>query len=537
MASLDECTGLVLSLAGTFSLRTAQGRPVEIAGEYPKRLIALLARSRNGCRSREQLIDLLWDNCSDPAASLRQLRHQVATRIAEHGGAIGVSGNVVSLQGVRDITARPPIGQVEFFEDAGFGTETFEDWLRTERMAFLAEPAGPAPAIKRPRLRIGLAVPFLNGVDTVGAVIAELLANSLRDIFIASDFVSFSDLRQTPRQASELDALVELRVVQVGNIAEISFAALGAEDRLCLFSLSMRVRADRSFSPGRRDVAQFLMNVVAGIERAAARAARVDLRHWNEAPLYEIVTRMFRMTKADVIAATDALDTYATEQNPASALAWRAFGKMLLSGEKLVEQGAPAVEEAGDLIAHALETDPMNPTALAVAAHFASFVERDFVRAAWFSDASIAIAPHSPFARDVRAMLELYAGRMQAGTKQARLAAQLSHNGPLRHYVEGSLVVAATLTGEHAFAVARGREILRARPNFLPVMRHMFASYAILGDHEAARQLCESIRRIDPAFGTADMKAAGYGLPSEKSREIITHATRLLERARSGGRT
>lgn len=529
MVAQEPRQGLVLSLAGTFRLQTHDGALLAIPGEYPKRLIAILARSPSMTKSREQLIDLLWDGNKDPASSLRQLRHQLSHMIGHHGASITALGNVLTLNGVTEQTAVTAPG-VEFFEDAGFGTEAFEDWLRTERMAFtaFAPPTAPVVPAKRPRPRLGLLAPVSSGIDTRGAVVGDWVSTALRNTFIANDFVAFSDLRQGGFAGDELDAVAEVRVTQMGAMVDIAIAAFANGSRQCLFSQSLPARADRSFSPHRQDVAEFIVNATSGIERALARLARFDLMPWNEAPLYELVTRMFRMTRPDVLSATQALETFESEQNPSSVLAWRGFGKMLLNGERLTENGAAMVEEAGALIALALETDPMNPIALAVAAHHASYVLRDFVRAVELSDASLRIAPHSPFARDVRATLEIYAGNIAEGTKQAQLAASFAQNGPLRHYVEGSIVIAATLSGQHDAAVRKGREILRVRPHFLPVMRHLFASLALRGEIDEARQLLDSIQLLDPAFGTRAMDAPDYGLPSPESRRLVAEAVRLI---------
>lgn len=532
--------GLVLSLSGIFRLHSHDGIQLAITGEYPKRLIAILARSPNMTRSRDQLIDLLWESNKDPASSLRQLRHQMSHIIGPYGASITAVGNVLTLNGVTDTTGSDAGQGMDLFEDAGFGTEAFEDWLRTERMAFTANAPPPVPAVpaKRPRPRLGLLAPVSSGIDTRGAVVGDWASTALRNTFIANDFVAFSDLRQGGLAGNDLDAVAEVRVTQMGAMVDIAIAAFANASRECLFSQSLMARADRTFSPNRHDVAEFIVNATSGIERALARLARFDLKPWNEAPLYELVTRMFRMTQPDVLAATQALEAFESEQNPSSVLAWRGFGKMLLNGERLTDDGAEVVKEAGALITLALETDPMNPTALAVAAHHASYVLRDFVQAAQLSDASLRIAPHSPFARDVRATLEIYAGNVTEGAKQAQLAASFAQNGPLRHYVEGSIVIAATLTGQHDVAVRKGREILRARPHFLPVMRHLFASLALRGDVGEARELLTSIQLLDPAFGTRAMDAPDYGLPSPESRRLVAEAVRLINLgSQVGGKT
>lgn len=539
MEAQEPRQGLVLTLSGIFRLQSHDGTPIAISGEYPKRLIAILARSPNMTRSRDQLIDLLWDGSKDPASSLRQLRHQMSHIIGPYGASITALGNVLTLNAVIDRTDAAPTAGVDFFEDAGFGTEAFEDWLRSERMAFTdsAPPQVPASPTKRPRPSLGLLAPVSSGTDTRGAVVGDWVSTALRNTFIANDFVAFSDLRQGGTASNDLDAVAEVRVTQMGAMVDIAIAAFANTSRQCLFSQSLSARADRTFSPNRQDVAEFMVNATSGIERALARLARFDLMPWNEAPLYELVTRMFRMTQPDVLSATQALEAFESEQNPSSVLAWRGFGKMLLNGERLTDDPEAVLEEAGALITLALETDPMNPTALAVAAHHASYVLRDFVQAAQFSDASLRIAPHSPFARDVRATLEIYAGNITEGARQAQLAASFAQNGPLRHYVEGSIVIAATLSGQHDAAVRKGREILRSRPHFLPVMRHLFVSLALGGELDEARRLLASIQFLDPAFGTRAMDAPDYGLPSPESRRLVAEAVRLVTMgSKVGGR-
>lgn len=527
---------LTLSLTGVFRLATRDGHWVDIAGDLQKRLIAILARSPHLSRSREQLIDLLWDGSKDGHASLRQLRHHLQRRLEPFGAGLVATGNVVRLTGVREVAVAGRPGGAEFFEDAGFGTEAFEDWLRTERMAGPAPAAGqaaaPDPAARgqaqhraaRFVPHLGLCAPIVGGSDPRAAALGDRIATALRDAIVANDFALLSDLRQGGDRPSGVDCLIEVRVDKLGPGAEVSVAALSGAGLRCIASHRLALHDARTAAARNAGLDAFISTTAAGIERAIARSFRFDLMAWNEAPLYEIVTRMFRLQRAEVQAAAQALDRFDSEVNPASVLAWRAFGMMLLNGERLVERGSSAVEEAQALIAGALETDPLNPTALSVAAHFASYNRRDFVRAAELSDLALRVAPHSPFARDVRAMLELYCGRLDAADRQAQAAAALALNGPLRRYVEASVVMTAALSGRHARAIGLGRQILAARPGFLPVQRHMFASLAITGQVPEARAMLAAVRQADPAFGTGGMEAPDYAMPSRDSRLLVRRA-------------
>lgn len=531
MRGIGPRQSLKASLAGVLRLYTDRGVQVPLSGLKRKRLFAILLRAPDMQCANLDLEEYLCGELDDPQASLRQHRHQLRKALLPFGGDVTAVGGVTRLVGVADDTDPEAGTNTEFFKDRGDlpNDEAFENWFRQERSQLenvVPTPASPVLQPTKGRAKLGMIAPVASGVDLQGAVITDWVSNCLRDIFFGNQFLDFADLRRTPEDVEEMDFWIEVRVAQINAIAEISIGAFSTTHNRCLYSRSVSCVADQSFSLKREELATFIAISVSAIERAVSQSSRSSLMAWNEAPLYEIVSRMFRLEPSSVLKAIDALSTYASESNPASVLSWRAFANMLLNGERLVSDAQAVLAEAEAQIYYALELDPTNPTALAVAAQYHAFVRGDFEVSDQLSKDALAIAPYSPFSRDVRAMFELYTGNHEHGYEQAKFASRLGQASPLGHYVDASLVVGATLTGNHEEAIRYGRKILALRPSFLPVMRHMTASYASLGRIEDMTRLVEKIHQLDPEFGTPVMLTPNYGLPSERSRTLIATALR-----------
>ncbi len=531
VGEIGQHQSLRASLAGVLKLYTEHGVQIPLTGLKRKRLFAILLRAPQMQCTNMDLEDYLCSGLDDPQASLRQHRHQLRKALLPFGGDLTATDGVTRLVGVTDDTEREAGTDAGFFKDRGdlADDEDFENWFRQERSQFenfVPTLAAPISQLTQGRAKLGMIAPVANGIDLQGAVITDWVSNCLRDIFLGNRFLDFADLRRTPEDVGEMDFWIEVRVAQINTIAEISIGAFSTANNRCLYSRSVSCVADQSFSLEREELATFIAISVNAIERAVSQSSRSSLMAWNEAPLYEIVSRIFRLEPRSVLNAIEALATYESESNPASVLSWRAFANMLLNGERLVSEPQTALAEAEAQIYYALELDPTNPTALAVAAHYHAFVRGDFEISDRLSRDALAITPYSPFSRDVRAMFELYTGNHEHGYEQAKFASRLGQASPLGHYVDASLVVGATLTGNHEEAIRHGREILALRPSFLPVMRHMTASYASLGRIEDMAVLVERIRQKDPEFGTPEMLTPNYGLPSERSRDLITTALR-----------
>lgn len=520
---------LSISLLGPFRLRVEGGSEIPVVGVMSKRLLALLVRSEGMRRARTTLQYLLWDSSTaDPANSLRQLILQTRNRLGRHAHCLHADPAMVCLLNTEDRTDSGRVGQGEFFEDAGSGSEEFEDWLRLERSAFENHCPAPSGYLLTPpcnsRPMVGLGNTASTFADSRQGVVTEWVTNLFRDTLAWNEFIEFRDLRDVAASVT-CDAKVLVSVIPLDDVFEISVA--GSSAGRCFWSASLQVPSGRSLQAHRDRILEFAQFAVAAVERRLpAIAASRQGADAAAPPLYDIVARLFTLRRADVLWAAERLEAHDGEENLAAVLAWQGFSKMLLNGELLVSNRETALSEAVALINCALDVDPSSPTALNVAAHHAAFVTRDFAAARELSDRALALAPLSPFGRDVRATLELYDDQLADASRHSSIALRLGQTGPLRHYLAATPIMLDTLTGRHAEAVRAGVKLLVARPRFLPVLRHLCVSLAEIGAQDRAREMIGQLRRIDPAFGTPAMADEDYPLPSERSRRIIASSLR-----------
>jgi tetratricopeptide (TPR) repeat protein len=192
---------------------------------------------------------------------------------------------------------------------------------------------------------------------------------------------------------------------------------------------------------------------------------------------------------------------------------------------------------AGEHIARALEADPSNAVILAIAGHYEGFILNDLATGRHHLAESRRILPNLAFAWDATAMNAIYSGDLDRGAQAADIARRLGRYSPYRFYYDASAVIAATLQGRHREAVRIGERVLAKRPKFLPVLRHLFASYAALGEHQKARDCFSQIREVEPSFGTPAMYDEDYARTYSTTIRMIETGLRevgLVAQAKGG---
>jgi tetratricopeptide (TPR) repeat protein len=174
---------------------------------------------------------------------------------------------------------------------------------------------------------------------------------------------------------------------------------------------------------------------------------------------------------------------------------------------------------------HALDMEPSNAVVLALAGHFEGFVRRDFALGRSHLLESRRILPNLAIGWDSTAMNLIYTDDLDRGAEAAEIARRLGRYSPYKFWYDASAAIAASLQGRHEDAIRIGNRVL-AKRTFLPVMRHLFASYAQTGDIRSAMRVYGELRALDPAFGTAEMASPAYALPSPRSFALIDESLR-----------
>lgn len=515
---------LCISLAGPLRMWSAKNNSLTISSKLSKRLLAILLLSPNMQKSRSSLQLLLWDEAKcDPQLNLRQLLSQTKGRLGDFSDRLVADKETVSLVDVCNQTKRFDGVQMEFFEDAGIGTEDFEEWYRIENANFdnlIPEPQNSDfQPLLFPHPVVGLTNAGLNSMEHRAGIVADWVSNHLRDVFVWNSFVEFVDLRDvTSTKSADLE--VRVSVNEIGE--EVEIAVGGFIDGACRWSQSANFPSGTELGNHRQSILEFAHRAGSFIEKTACQYTAKREGSSQHLQLFDTIVQLFTMRTDAVEEATQRLLAFNGAEETSQLLAWQAFGYMLQNGERLVEDRSSALAKAERLVIKALDMDPFDLSALSIGAHYYSYVCRDFVLARSLSNTALELAPFSPFALDVRATLELYEGSIEDAARHANLAFRMGRYGPMRHYIAGTGVMLASIQGEHEKAIELGTTLLRSRPTFLPVLRHLVPSLLEVGAVDAAMAMLDEIRRLDPDYATPAMLAPDYPLPSEHSRVFIT---------------
>jgi hypothetical protein len=525
-----EPNRLTLSLVGNFRLGDPEGRTIRVTEKKARVLLAMLATARDRRRSRDWLKSRLWERSFEEQASnsLRQCLHALRRSLHPYSDVLQADYEHVWLESV-DVEMDPGGDpRAVFFEDAPRLGEGGEDWLREERQAFATRqedapramvevgpvaPAAPVSFDAAPTLLIGS--PVVVSDDVRAAAVAERITNMMQETFRANDFVETYDLRdvqtnqlegRSPDSVAHPPVLAEVRVSVVGQELQATIVARVPATGRVIWTSSIASDRDAAFSIASETMMEFVMGAVDSIEGLILRNPGLGVKP----TLYTAVHQLFGLSREGLHDATDLLQAFTGPSGySANAEAWLAFGKMLMRNE-IRERREAAVALAGDHIARALEADPSNAVILAIAGHYEGFILNDLAGGRHHLAESRRILPNLAFAWDATAMNAIYSGDLDRGAQAADIARRLGRYSPYRFYYDASAVIAATLQGRHREAVRVGERVLAKRPKFLPVLRHLFASYAALGEHEKARDCFAQIREVEPSFGTPAMYDEDY---------------------------
>lgn len=536
-----DASGLTLTLVGNFTLCDPEGREIRIQEKKGRALLAMLATARDRRRSREWLKSRLWGRSFEPQASnsLRQSLHSLRRTLHQWCDIVQANYDHVWLEGVEINLDPESNSRADFFEDAPNLDEEGEDWLRNERQAFAARVqdsqvtmmgsgavAPLEPFDTEAPLCILIGSPVVISDDVRASIVADRIATAIENTFRQNGYVETYDLRDLTsnqvqgRQINSLSrppVLVEVRTSLLGEELQASIVARVPATGKVIWTSSISSDREAAFSIASETMMEFVMGAVDSIESLILRQ-----RDRNTKPtLYTAVHQLFGLSRDGIQDARALLGQLMDESYSANTEAWFAVAAMLMIGEEHGDDDQ-ILGQANEHIENAISMDPSNAMVLAIAGHFASFVHRDHILARDYLAQSRRLLPNLAFAWDATAMNAIYAGDLNAGASAAEIACNLGRYSPYKFYYDASAAIVATLQGRHKDAIRIGTQVLSKRPDFLPVMRHMFASLAMSGNSADALVMYQNLRKLDPKFGTEAMGAPNYALPAEHSRKVIS---------------
>lgn len=501
---------MCVSLNGPFRIWSEARGDIKITGVMVRRLIAILLLSKNMRRSRNALREMLWDAYRpDPAANLRQLLRSAKDQLGAFSAHLATDGDVVQLVSVVDRTERTAGLQEEFFEDAGIGTEDFEDWYRLERQRFEDLPLHP-PTFERlrhmrPRPKVILTQAGSEAASVTGRRLAAWATDHIRDVLVHN---AVFDVRDSARDPAPDDIDMELRLAVHETAGAFDLSVGAYFEGSCHLSQSKTLGSHSDIATQREDVLEFAHRVVSLVERTVMRLSADRPGRTGASVFMDAVTLLFSMRPGDIAPAVRHFRSLDAGEFQAQSYVWRAFAAMLEGFEFGMRPPGSALEEATGLLESALALSPTDPAALSVSAYRFGVGERDLKRARQFSDEALELAPFSPFARYIRAGIAIREGETGVARRHARTATKMGRFGPMRLYLAGAEAILATVAGDHAEAVQSGSALLHLRPHYLPVLEHIIASLLETGAVDEAHRLYCQIQDTLNASGGKNGRAA-----------------------------
>lgn len=149
---------------------------------------------------------------------------------------------------------------------------------------------------------------------------------------------------------------------------------------------------------------------------------------------------------------------------------------------------------------HAIELDPEDPFALAVAAHILSFRGKNPEEAIYLFEKALALNHNSAFAWGLSALTLAYLGRPDEANERLQNVWRLNPFDPLNFYFWIVAGIVEFVAGRYQEAIVWLRKSRRASPRFLACLRMLAAALAASGDEAGARQVAEELLANDPTF-------------------------------------
>lgn len=530
-------TRALLRLIGPLRLVAPGGADCTPGGEVRKALLAVLALSPGGSRSRAVLKDMFW-GAKDPkraAGSLRSALTTLREELAPAGGLLRIDGQSVTLDlaavdvdvlAFRDGSAAAPPDPdgpdlLEGIDLAGDDREGFEDWLRIERsrwVDFLDAPTPAAPggrvappreAVPAPRAGIGL-LPVVCDAPVVAAsgdAILDLIAAEARSLLHAEIYDYRDAMRGPPGPAPAPAAGPGLTLAGEGpaHLMQLSMQPAGSGLRLALrlcdagtgrMAWTRTATAPAGLLLESAEVGGFLSLV---LEQLAATLSPVG-GYDGAAPgtPYQTMNLMFSLAPDALDRADDLLDRAYAQTGAPIHLGLMSYVDTFRVGESW--STASAVRDITALTREGLAGGSFDGLYLTTAGYALLYLTDEFELAADLLARAVEVSPGQAIGWDHLAMYHYFQGDYGQALAASERAAHLGRFSPLRYAYDTTLAIIAHATGDLDRATAMGRRALARQPGFSSALKVVASATGLKGDRAAAAGLAQQILQQDPSF-------------------------------------
>lgn len=523
-----------ICVRGRFSIRGKGGTDLTPANRKERALLALLAMSPDGRRSRAWLQSKLWsDKPPDKAsANLRRALTNLRGHLGDDAGVLAANRLEIWLDPAVAIDKRPELaGKADLLELVEAPDPAFDDWLRELRATDTQIAAAPAPS--------GImGGPVEDATIIIIRVTQESSCEQARFLeYLLIDSLSarleaegaseiYSNTEPEPERLNSAAAVVHLELTSVSDAGwwNVHLRALADAERRFLWSgrLKLPLEVNRLADSG--DVQAFVSRALSQIFMRFRSFRRAD-----RSPLFMMqraAARLYGNDIEQIRLANRELESLHGSEGAAVSLAWRAFSRL---AETMEFDGNRALlaEEAEDLIADALERQPTNPLVASLAARVALDLATDVDRADYLARAAMQSDEHNPYALQASSRVALMQGRAQDAYTAARNARKSADGMPNVFAWDMEICLTALGLGELDVAHSAVRAAHANNPRYRAALRYLVALSLLNGDYDGAAQATERLRRFEPDFEIAHLLRGDYPVLTLRKTGYVTALSEL----------
>lgn len=503
-----QCT---LDLAGPVRLTGPRGEPLTPRGMKTRGLLALLGTARGLKMTRAALQDRLWSE-SEPehgSASLRQALAELRRaldRAPDAGREILVQGPAwVGLDPARlRVVLDPPPGydpgegRIEFAQDLDIADAEFEDWVRGMRSACAARWEDKRAAAQPDAVRLCV-IPPAGALPEV-AIVAGMVLDDI--VTNAGEMMSLIVTDEAP-------GAYTLACSAIGDASGFMLHL-----KLCappfgksLWSASWPITLATAQNMLPRIATAAALELVQAVSRGQPGAALP-------------VTALFSFDRERLMIADKHLSRLREVFSPGIALAWRAYVRHTMLLERLAPDEAETRAEAGEMIAQAQALAPHSPTALAVAALLALWDKRPSYA---YELLSLALRQNPTHALAHFAMPGALAdlGQDQEAYRHTVDARQAMYAFPSHSSWLFRNALAALRLGRFGEALAHADAAVGFAPEFRPALRAQAALRYHFGDETGAAAAVAQLKRLEPDFSLDLMASDAYPVSTLRAAGLL----------------
>ena len=232
---------------------------------------------------------------------------------------------------------------------------------------------------------------------------------------------------------------------------------------------------------------------------------RVRVKRPDSLEAYDLFLRaqenMHNSTRA-VFETSEALFDAAIAKDPhyAAALAWRARWHVLRVGQGWSPDPADDARQADHFARAAIECNSMEPMALAVHGHVASYLYKDFDLAFRRFETALRINANAAPAWLWSAAAHAWMGNGSRAIEEINKAMALSPYDPLMYAYSGNAAMAYLVDGQHERAIECALRSLQENRTYTSAHRQLVVALVLAGREDEARASARRLLELEPGL-------------------------------------